>query len=91
MLVAAMRISLVAFLFLMSIYMSHEIVTMPRLGTYSTISRSADVWFLRVTPSLWRAEMIHCSGSSRRTALFHSLGVTLEAPKSGLVALVRAG
>ena len=40
MLVAAMRISLVAFLFLMSIYMSHEIVTMPRLGTYSTISRS---------------------------------------------------
>ena len=38
-------------------YMSHEIVTMPRLGTYSTISRSADVWFLRVTPSLWRAEM----------------------------------
>ena len=38
MLVAAMRIALVASLFLLSVYLSREVVTKPRIGTYSSIS-----------------------------------------------------
>lgn len=38
MLIAAMRTSFVALLFLVGVYLSHEIVTLPKLGVYSSVS-----------------------------------------------------